>query len=100
MKIELKNFKCWNDNTFDIPDEGVVLLSAESGTGKSSLLDAITWVIFGNIKSTLTFGATSGHVKLWYDNIYVYRSKRPNRLVLKYDMKEYEDDTAQCKIDE
>jgi len=100
MKIELKNFKCWNDNTFDIPDEGVVLLSAESGTGKSSLLDAITWVIFGNIKSTLTFGTTSGHVKLWHDNIYVYRSRRPNRLVLKYDMKEYEDDTAQYKIDE
>jgi exonuclease SbcC len=100
MKIELKNFKCWNNNTFEIPDDGIVLLSAESGTGKSSLLDAITWVLFGNTKSTLSLGSTSGHVKLWYDNIYVYRSKRPNRLVVKYDNKEYEDDPAQFKIEE
>ena len=100
MKIELKNFKCWNNNTFEIPDNGIVLLSAESGTGKSSLLDAITWVLFGNIKSTLSLGTTSGHVKLWYDNVYVYRSKRPNRLVVKFNNKEYEDDTAQYKIEE
>lgn len=100
MKIELKNFKCWSDNTFEIPDKGIVLLSAESGTGKSSLLDAISWVLFGSIKSTLSLGSTSGYVKLWYEDLYVYRSKRPNRLVIKYEDKEYEDDTAQYKLEE
>lgn len=100
MKIELKNFKCWSNNTFEIPDKGIVLLSAESGTGKSSLLDAVSWVLFGNVKSTLSLGTTSGHVKLWYEDVYVYRSKRPNRLLVKYNNKEYEDDTAQFKIEE
>jgi DNA repair exonuclease SbcCD ATPase subunit len=100
MKLELKNFKCWTNNTFEIPDKGIVLLSAESGTGKSSLLDAIAWVLFGNIKSTLSLGATTGHVKLWYEDMYILRSKRPNRLVLKYKNKEYEDDSAQYKIEE
>ena len=41
MKITLKNFRCYEDKTFDFGDNGLTLLSGGSGTGKTSLMMAI-----------------------------------------------------------
>ena len=48
MKINIKNFKCWHEKSIEIKDEGIILLSGKSGKGKSSILDAIYFCLFGN----------------------------------------------------
>jgi DNA repair exonuclease SbcCD ATPase subunit len=49
LSVQLTNFRCWdNVHTFTIPlHRGLVLLQAPSGSGKSSIISAINWVISG-----------------------------------------------------
>ena len=59
MRIILKNFKCWLDKELIIPDEGIILLSARSGKGKSSILDAIFFCIYGVVTNIVSYSKTN-----------------------------------------
>jgi len=100
MKLTLKNFRCHKDNCYDFGDTGIVLLSGNSGVGKTSILMAINFVLFGKGTKLTTFGTTSCSVEMETQNHVIKRSKRPNRLVLrvKDENIEYEDDSAQSII--
>ena len=50
MRVHLIRFRCFQDQTFDFPSQQFNLLKSPSGTGKSTLLDAIRWCFYG--KST------------------------------------------------
>lgn len=104
MKLTLKNFRCYSEKEFDFGEDGILLLSGQSGAGKSSLLLAITFALYGFGNKLVTFGKTSCSVQLEFDEILITRTKRPNRLTLKnissQDSMEYEDDTAQSLINE
>ena len=99
MRITLKNFRCWENKVFELNTQGIILLSGQSGKGKSSLLDAIYFCLYGNLKSVTTVGKTSCEVKIEYDNEIYVRSKRPNCLSVTYNDKDkkivVEDDVAQ-----
>lgn len=95
MKISLKNFKCWTSKSITLNDHGIQLLAGESGKGKSSILDAIYFCLYGDIQKIVTHGQKSCEVKIQYDNIEITRSRRPNRLVVIKDEKTLEDDVAQ-----
>ena len=84
MRITLKNFKCWENNTFDFNKQGIILLSGQSGKGKSSLLDAIYFCLYGNLKSVTTIGKVGCEVKIDYENETYIRTKRPNCLKVNY----------------
>lgn len=92
MRIRLKNFRCYEDNTFDLGDNGITLISAPSGYGKSTILNGIHFALFGVGNKVTSFGKTSCLVELDFDDIKIVRTKRPNRLVVN-DM--YEDDVGQ-----
>jgi exonuclease SbcC len=92
MRIRLKNFRCYEDNTFELGDSGVTLISAPSGYGKSTILNGIHFALFGVGNKVTSFGKTSCLVELEFDDIKITRTKRPNRLVVN-DI--YEDDVAQ-----
>jgi len=49
IKLELKNFLSYGDKTVtvDFSDYSLICLSGKNGNGKSALLDAITWAIWG-----------------------------------------------------
>lgn len=102
MKIYLKNFKSWEYNSFEFDYKGIQLLSGESGKGKSSILDAIYFCLYGELQKITTYGKNSCEVKIEYrindTKILIIRSKRPNRLVVERDNEKYEDEEAQTFI--
>jgi len=102
MKLKLKNFRCYLDNEFDFGDEGLLLLSGGSGSGKSSLLMAITFVLYGTGTKLNTFGKTSCSVEMVFNELRIIRTKKPNRLVITNlnTNEQFEDDSAQSIINE
>lgn len=100
MKLKLKNFRCYENKEFDFGSEGLTLLSGPSGCGKSSIMMAIMFVLYGLGNKLVMFGKTSCSVEFEFEDIYIKRSKKPNRLILtnKKSNEEFEDDTAQSII--
>jgi energy-coupling factor transporter ATP-binding protein EcfA2 len=93
--ISLKNFKCWEKHTFSIKNEGVILINGISGKGKTTLLNAILYVITGISKNL----SSDTSVTMDIDDILITRTKKPSRVIVKKDNITYEDDIAQSIID-
>ena len=71
LKLTLKNFICYRDQVPTLDLEGVRLacLSGQNGHGKSALLDAITWALWGrargkNQDELIYYGADEMQVEL------------------------------------
>ncbi|MGD2146831.1 MAG: SMC family ATPase [Anaerolineae bacterium] len=47
-KLVLKNFMCYRQATLDFAGIRIACLAGENGAGKSALLDATTWALWGN----------------------------------------------------
>lgn len=98
MKLKLNNFRCYEgEREFDLGSSGLVLLSGTSGQGKTTIMMAIQFVLFGVGTKLPTYGKTSCSVELEYEDLYIIRTKRPNRLTLNGI---YEDQAAQDIINE
>lgn len=82
MLLELKNFKIWEDKTFDFGEKGLVLLNGLSGKGKSSAFQAIMFALFGKGNKITTYGKSSTKVTLTIDDLVIERSIKPKRLVV------------------
>lgn len=99
MRLELYNFKCYRSKILDLPDKGLLLLSAPSGTGKSTIFKAILFALFGIGKKLCLWGKKSCRVVLTINiekiEYCITRTKCPNRLVVEYSGNEYEDAVAQ-----
>ena len=97
MKIRLKNFRCYTDKEFDFGEDGLSLLSGQSGSGKSTIMMGITFALYGTGTKLCTFGKTSMKVELEFQKLHITRTKKPNRLVVKDTSidEEYEDESAQ-----
>ena len=95
MKVILKHFKCWEDKTFDLGSDGITLIKGKSGRGKSSILEAIAFALFGKIQKVQMYGKKSCLVTFLFNDVEITRTKGPNRLTLQKDDKMYEDDAAQ-----
>lgn len=52
IKLSLRNFMCYRDNTevLDLNGVHMAVLSGENGAGKSALLEAITWSLWGKAR--------------------------------------------------
>ena len=105
MKITLKNFRCYENSSFDFGDQGLTLLSGPSGAGKTSIMLGIYFALFGTGTKLAMYGKTSCSVKLEFTSgfaggpsMVITRTKRPNRVVVQTDGNEYEDEAAQSII--
>lgn len=82
MKIHLKNFRCYIDQTFDFGDNGLALLTGPSGRGKTTILMGIYFALFGTGTKVVSYGKTSCMVQLEFGDLKIVRTKRPNRLLV------------------
>ena len=97
MKIHLINFRCFEDQTFEFGDNEVNLISASSGAGKSTILNAINFVLYGTGTNIVSKNKEKCTVKLEYGDMKIIRTKPNNKLILN-DL--YEDESAQKIINE
>ena len=98
MRIIVKNFRCYRNQTFEFDEKGLFLISAKSGSGKSTILMAINFALYGSNAKLCTFGEQSCSVEFDFSSsLKIKRTKKPNRLVVN-DL--YEDEVGQKLIND
>ena len=91
MKLKLINFKCHVEKTFEFEDNSFVLISASSGSGKSTILMAIQYALYGTGSNVKHYGKSNCCVEFEYDGMKIVRTKK-KRVIIN---DEYEDEIAQ-----
>ena len=98
LKLTLTNFKCWSNKTIEFVN-GVTLIMGTSGVGKTTLLDAIAFVLYKKGNKLVKKGEKRCSVKLNInDTLIITRSKGPDRLIWYEQKTQYEDEVAQHHI--
>ena len=83
IKLILENFKCWDKKVLTLPENGIVLLNGKSGVGKTSILQAIYFAIYGKGTNLPRYGSNGKiSVQLEFPFVKIKRSKKPNRLTV------------------
>lgn len=103
MNISITGFRCHRKSEFSFSGQGATLICGESGIGKSSILEAVAWCLYGQMQHVYSHGnEKSGecHVTLTFtDGLAIYRQKRPELLRVMLNNTTYEDEVAQGIID-
>lgn len=117
MRLELTNFRCHSALNIDFKEDSITLLAGQPGQGKSTIIEAIVWVLYGSMQNIAHYLASKNSqtiVTLELDNIpglgkniIINRQNHPNRLTLtigksltnELNQQEYEDAIAQSIID-
>jgi len=74
LKLQIKNFLSYGSptQTIDFEPHHLVCLSGKNGHGKSALLEALTWALWGNARKTIaTTKADEGLLRLGQTNMVV-----------------------------
>lgn len=100
MKLHLQNFRCYLDTEITL-SAGITLVKGASGVGKSTIANAIDYVLYGKVQKPYAHGTKQCRVTLTLPNkTTISRQSGPGKLTLEHDGKKYEQDTAQAIIDQ
>ena len=89
ISCELRNFASYAQLDFDFTNQGLTLIQGPTGAGKSTLCDAIPWILFGHtakggkvdeICSWNSKGPTTGTIRL-DSGVTIARSRSPSDLI-------------------
>lgn len=95
MELTLKNFRCYETSKISL-SPGVTLIDGVSGVGKSTIFDAIYYVLFNKLRKPYTHGKKKCSVRLdLTDNIWIQRQSGPHKLEVHVEDQKYIDDVAQ-----
>ena len=120
LRISFHQFRCWEDLQIEAPIGGITLIKGASGVGKTTILQGITWCLYGNIRlvapNHMEKAKTRVVLELPYtyngvrDTLSINRQRNPNRLLLSHTgipnqvgtqvAQVYEDKVAQAIIDD
>jgi DNA repair exonuclease SbcCD ATPase subunit len=97
MRVTLFNFRSHRgESVFEFPGS-LNLLCGESGTGKSSVLMAIVFCLYGK-RGAVTYEETTAWVRVELEECVVFRSAKPSRVSILLNSQEYLGDEAQAAI--
>ena len=101
MKVIIENFKGWIHKEVKLPSSGLTLISAVSGNGKSSILEAISFAITGTASGKIKNINSTGNPKVTvtFGDLEIVRSRAPNVLRVTTPTGKYEGVEAQAYID-
>lgn len=95
LKITCVNFRCFV-NTEHIISPGMTLLSGSNGKGKTTVLEAIQYTLYGNMTDQFSHGEKSCSVTLHLQpDITIQRNSGPGRLTMSVGDQRYEGAYAQ-----
>jgi DNA repair exonuclease SbcCD ATPase subunit len=95
MEIRLQNFRCHRDRTF-VFHRGLNLIDGSSGVGKSTILEAIHYLLVGKTRNVCTRGEKKCAVTMRWNDLVIQRTKMPTRLTIQ--PLGLEDDAAQAHL--
>ncbi len=102
MHIKIVGFKCHIDTHYDFNSGEMILLKGRSGVGKSTILQAIYWALYGSMRGVYnnTGKIKSCSVTLQINDLIIYRQKNPELLRVTIKGVDYEDIIGQQIIDQ
>lgn len=86
FKLTLSNFRCFSNKIVEIPISQVILLNGPSGIGKTTIFEAISFVLYDSnnyapIMNNNKKNEITTSVKLSFpNNLTIFRQKKPNLL--------------------
>jgi DNA repair exonuclease SbcCD ATPase subunit len=129
LGISIKGFRSIKEYECEINSGSITLISGPSGIGKTTIMNAIYWCLYGSLKNVRKFGSKTGHcsveIRLGLERVEdkgqedkgqqdkgqedgkdhkgllkLRRSKGPDTLVLEEDSNILKDDEAQERINQ
>src|SRR3990167_9496813 len=101
MRLILHCFKCYGDEQIvDLASQGLTLIKGPSGSGKSSILAALAWVLYGGLRNVASQGGGQCWVRLECESLVIYRQKKPELLQVLHDGVIHEGEAAQAIINQ
>ena len=84
MRIKILGFKCHLETEYIFVNNEMTLIKGQSGCGKSSLLQAIFWCLYGNMRSIYNNVRITKNlsVTLEINGITIHRKKNPELLTV------------------
>lgn len=108
MLLKIQNFRCYQNSVFEFLEGSVNLISGDSGVGKTTILKALKWCLFGKIKSVANNAEMQLNphykpktcVSLSWDKYCITRSKNPEVLSFFDGTTKWESEVAQNLIND
>ena len=103
LKVTLNNFRSFESKSVELPSNGLFKLSGDSGKGKSSVLEAIAYALYGDdvTKNIRPLGKPKGlcSVEAVIGSLNVRRQKSPELLEVSDSVGNYQNEAAQGHVD-
>lgn len=80
--LDIENFVCYSKFRFVVPLYKITLLKAPSGSGKTTIFNAISWVLFAKPEQAAQDKKTIITLTLPY--LFIQRNSKPKQLTLQY----------------